>query len=146
MYLHGSWGREAATGRGTVFATRELLKASGHKEGIPGKSFVIQVPLASGASYMSGSRGFGQGLGLSFNVFRDCLSFRHVRANGYPQSLVRRAHGMVPGFRAHVRPEYVTSSVYGVQGVGQGLGLVFKKVKLLLIRRESHFDRAGIGV
>lgn len=27
IYLHGSLGREAATGRGTVFAIRELLKA-----------------------------------------------------------------------------------------------------------------------
>ena len=27
VYLHGSLGREAATGRGTVFAIRELLKA-----------------------------------------------------------------------------------------------------------------------
>ena len=42
MYLHGSWGREAATGRGTVFATRELLKASG-LGGIEGKTFVIQA-------------------------------------------------------------------------------------------------------
>lgn len=43
MYLHGSWGREAATGRGTVFATRELLKASGYEEGVAGRTFVIQV-------------------------------------------------------------------------------------------------------
>ena len=42
MYLHGSWGREAAPGSGTVFATRELLKASGMGE-IAGKSFVIQA-------------------------------------------------------------------------------------------------------
>ena len=42
MYLHGSWGREAATGRGTVFATRELLQASGMGS-IEGKTFVIQV-------------------------------------------------------------------------------------------------------
>ena len=42
MYLHGSWGREAATGRGTVFATRELLKASGLGS-IEGKTFVIQA-------------------------------------------------------------------------------------------------------
>lgn len=41
VYLHGSWGREAATGRGTVFATRELLKAKG--EEIKGKTIVIQV-------------------------------------------------------------------------------------------------------
>ncbi len=26
VYLHGSLGREAATGRGTMFAIRELLK------------------------------------------------------------------------------------------------------------------------
>lgn len=41
VYLHGSWGRESATGRGTVFAVRELLKASGDGE-IKGKKFVIQ--------------------------------------------------------------------------------------------------------
>lgn len=46
VYLHGSWGREAATGRGTVFATRELLKATGHGE-IAGKTFVIQVSLVT---------------------------------------------------------------------------------------------------
>ncbi|EFN57943.1 hypothetical protein CHLNCDRAFT_34336 [Chlorella variabilis] len=41
VWLHGSLGREAATGRGTVFAIRELLKAQGQGE-IAGKSFVIQ--------------------------------------------------------------------------------------------------------
>ncbi|KAK9835361.1 hypothetical protein WJX81_004700 [Elliptochloris bilobata] len=41
VHLHGSYGREAATGRGTVFATRELLKAF-HMGGIAGKNFVIQ--------------------------------------------------------------------------------------------------------
>ena len=48
VYLHGSWGREAATGRGTVFATRELLKAAGQGE-IAGKTFVIQVWRRCGA-------------------------------------------------------------------------------------------------
>jgi hypothetical protein len=38
--LHG--GREAATGRGVVFATRELLKASGAGL-IADKTFVIQA-------------------------------------------------------------------------------------------------------
>ena len=42
VHLHGSYGREAATGRGTVFATRELLKAF-HMGGISGKTFVIQA-------------------------------------------------------------------------------------------------------
>lgn len=41
VYLHGSFGREAATGRGTVFATRELLKATGNGE-IRDKKIVIQ--------------------------------------------------------------------------------------------------------
>ncbi len=45
VHLHGSYGREAATGRGTVFATRELLKAF-HMGGISGKTFVIQVSRA----------------------------------------------------------------------------------------------------
>ena len=40
--LHGSHGREAATGRGTVFATRELLRATGAGQ-IADKTFVIQV-------------------------------------------------------------------------------------------------------
>lgn len=42
VQLHGSLGREAATGRGTVFATRELLKHS-HAGTIANKTFVIQV-------------------------------------------------------------------------------------------------------
>lgn len=46
VYLHGSWGREAATGRGTVIATRELLKAAGAGE-IRGKTIVIQVGAAA---------------------------------------------------------------------------------------------------
>lgn len=41
VHLHGSYGREAATGRGTVFATRELLKATGAGS-IADKKFVIQ--------------------------------------------------------------------------------------------------------
>ena len=44
VQLHGSFGRDAATGRGTVFATRELLKASGQGS-LKGKEFVIQVSL-----------------------------------------------------------------------------------------------------
>ena len=41
LHLHGSAGREYATGRGVVLATRELLKA--HNMGrIAGKTFVIQ--------------------------------------------------------------------------------------------------------
>lgn len=43
--LHGSLGREAATGRGTVFAIRELLRALGMGE-IAGKMFVIQARMA----------------------------------------------------------------------------------------------------
>lgn len=46
VQLHGSLGREAATGRGTVLATRELLKHS-RAGTIAGKSFVIQVSYAS---------------------------------------------------------------------------------------------------
>lgn len=42
VWLHGSLGREAATGRGTVFAIRELLAAQGLGE-IKNKSFVIQA-------------------------------------------------------------------------------------------------------
>ena len=42
VQLHGSYGRDAATGRGTVFATRELLKASGQGS-LKGKEYVIQV-------------------------------------------------------------------------------------------------------
>ncbi len=45
-YLHGSWGRDAATGRGTVIATRELLKAAGAGS-IAGKRIVIQVKSGS---------------------------------------------------------------------------------------------------
>ena len=41
VWLHGSLGREAATGRGTVFAIRELLKAMQMGD-IADKTFVIQ--------------------------------------------------------------------------------------------------------
>lgn len=51
VQLHGSLGREAATGRGTVFATRELLKHS-RAGTIAGKSFVIQVGHASASSVL----------------------------------------------------------------------------------------------
>ena len=42
VQLHGSLGREAATGRGTVFAIRELLKHS-NAGNIANKTYVIQV-------------------------------------------------------------------------------------------------------
>lgn len=42
VQLHGSLGREAATGRGTVFAIRELLKHS-NAGTIANKTYVIQV-------------------------------------------------------------------------------------------------------
>ncbi|GBG00463.1 glutamate dehydrogenase, partial [Raphidocelis subcapitata] len=41
VHLHGSLGRDAATGRGAVFATRELLRHVGAGK-IQGHSFVIQ--------------------------------------------------------------------------------------------------------
>lgn len=41
VWLHGSLGREAATGRGTVFAIRESLAALGRGD-IAGKTFAIQ--------------------------------------------------------------------------------------------------------
>ena len=41
VHLHGSLGREAATGRGTVIATRELLRAAGAGE-LTGKTVAIQ--------------------------------------------------------------------------------------------------------
>lgn len=40
LALHGSLGRDAATGRGCVFAAREVLKAAGKK--LEGTSFAIQ--------------------------------------------------------------------------------------------------------
>lgn len=42
VHLHGSLGREAATGRGVLFATRELLKAT-HAGKIADQTYVIQV-------------------------------------------------------------------------------------------------------
>ena len=50
--LHGSLGREAATGRGTVFATRELLRATGAGQ-IADKRFVIQVRQHSDPAHTS---------------------------------------------------------------------------------------------
>ena len=41
IHLHGSLGREAATGRGTVFAIRELLKAMGAGK-VSEQTYVIQ--------------------------------------------------------------------------------------------------------
>lgn len=41
VYLHGSLGREAATGRGVVFAIRELLRHTGMGR-VQGHSYVIQ--------------------------------------------------------------------------------------------------------
>jgi glutamate dehydrogenase/leucine dehydrogenase len=42
LTLHGSYGREYATGRGVVLAVRELLRAE-HLGKIAGKDFVIQA-------------------------------------------------------------------------------------------------------
>lgn len=42
VYLHGSLGREAATGRGVVVATSELMKHMDNGK-IEGKTIVIQV-------------------------------------------------------------------------------------------------------
>lgn len=42
VYLHGSLGRDAATGRGTVIATREMLKGLENCS-LEGKKIVIQV-------------------------------------------------------------------------------------------------------
>jgi len=47
LTLHGSYGREYATGRGVVLATRELLRHE-HMGKIAGKTFVIQVQLNPG--------------------------------------------------------------------------------------------------
>ena len=47
VHLHGSLGREAATGRGTVFAIRELLKAT-QSGRIQDHTFVIQVRAGDG--------------------------------------------------------------------------------------------------
>lgn len=41
VHLHGSLGREAATGRGTVFAVREMLRATGSGK-IADHTFAIQ--------------------------------------------------------------------------------------------------------
>ena len=46
LSLHGSYGREYATGRGVLLAARELLKAE-HAGRIVDKEFVIQVPTPS---------------------------------------------------------------------------------------------------
>ncbi len=45
VYLHGSLGREAATGRGTVFAIRELLKAL-QMGRVQDQKYVVQVCMA----------------------------------------------------------------------------------------------------
>jgi glutamate dehydrogenase (NAD(P)+) len=40
--LHGSLGRDSATGRGVMFATEEVLKAYGKGRTVPGSTFAIQ--------------------------------------------------------------------------------------------------------
>ena len=45
--LHGSYGREYATGRGVMLATRELLRHE-HLGKIAGKTFVIQASVCLG--------------------------------------------------------------------------------------------------
>lgn len=45
--LHGSYGREYATGRGVMLATRELLRHE-HLGKIAGKTFVIQASACLG--------------------------------------------------------------------------------------------------
>lgn len=52
MTLHGSYGREYATGRGVVLATRELLRNE-HMGKIAGKTFVIQVRARGWSQYKS---------------------------------------------------------------------------------------------
>jgi glutamate dehydrogenase (NAD(P)+) len=50
LWLHGSLGRESATGRGTVFGIENMLNCfkDGTKQNkIEGKTFVIQVCVAS---------------------------------------------------------------------------------------------------
>lgn len=42
MWLHGSFGREQATGRGVAIATRELLRAYEGKGDLTGKTVAIQ--------------------------------------------------------------------------------------------------------
>jgi hypothetical protein len=56
VHLHGSLGRDAATGRGVLFATRELLKAT-HGGKIADQSFVIQVGRALGGCWGGGAGG-----------------------------------------------------------------------------------------
>lgn len=54
VHLHGSLGREAATGRGTVFAIREMLRHV-HEGKIQDHTFVIQV--GGGLCVLGGVRG-----------------------------------------------------------------------------------------
>jgi glutamate dehydrogenase/leucine dehydrogenase len=74
VYLHGSLGREAATGRGTAFAIRELLKAS-QRGKVADQTYVIQV----------GAEGGGRELmSKIWQVLEMSRTRAHVRA-GRPQ-------------------------------------------------------------
>ena len=76
--LHGSHGREAATGRGTVFATRELLRATGAGQ-IANKTFVIQVGYLHCSDAIDSMQGLSPVLYKVKSVSTACraVSFEH---------------------------------------------------------------------
>lgn len=60
LSLHGSYGREYATGRGVVLAARELLKAE-HAGRLVDKEVVLQVRLRGGGPVQLAVAGHGGG-------------------------------------------------------------------------------------
>lgn len=97
VWLHGSLGREAATGRGTVFAVRELLRALGQGE-IKGKSFVIQ--------------GFGNVGAWAAQILHE-QGGRVVAVSDVHSAIHNEAGLDVPSLRAHLADRHPLSSYPG---------------------------------
>lgn len=97
VWLHGSLGREAATGRGTVFAIRELLKAQGLGD-IRNKSFVIQ--------------GFGNVGSWAAQILYE--QGGRVVAVSDAYGAVANEHGLeIPDLRAHLAANHSLASFPG---------------------------------
>jgi glutamate dehydrogenase (NAD(P)+) len=122
VWLHGSLGREAATGRGTVFAIRELLAAQGLGE-IKNKSFVIQ--------------GFGNVGSWAAQILHEMGG--RVVAVSDAFGAVANEHGLqIPDLRAHVADRHSLASFAG--------GVVIPKESVLSVPCDVLIPAAIGGV
>lgn len=101
VWLHGSLGREAATGRGTVFAIRELLHALKHGD-IRNKEFVIQ--------------GFGNVGAWAAQILHE--QGGRVIAVSDVNGAVHNATGIdVPALRKHIADKHTLTSFPGASSI-----------------------------